>query len=168
MKYIAKKGLSLIFLLLVSTLTYAETITGKVIGVSDGDTITVLDHRMNQHKIRLAGIDAPEKEQAFGQISKKSLSNMVFSKIIDVEYHEEDRYHRKIGKALLGGTDINLEQVKLGYAWHYKRYQKTQDKKDREAYSIAEARAASSKIGLWADTNPVAPWDFRKKSRNSQ
>lgn len=168
MKLNTHKGLTLISLLLASSLSYADMLTGRVVGVSDGDTITVLDSGMHQHKIRLAGIDAPEKSQAFGQVSKISLSDMVYDRNVDVEYHDEDRYQRKVGKVLVDNTDINLEQVKLGYAWHYKKYQKNQSPRDRELYSHAESVASANKVGLWADSNPVAPWDFRKKSKDSQ
>jgi len=168
MKLNNHKGLALISLLLASSLSYADMLTGRVVGVADGDTITVLDSGMHQHKIRLAGIDAPEKAQAFGQVSKKSLSDMVYGKSVDVEYTEEDRYQRKVGKVLIDNTDVNLEQVKLGYAWHYKKYQKTQSLRDRELYSRAESTASANKFGLWIDSNPVEPWNFRRNRKNSQ
>lgn len=168
MKPSIHKGLTLISLLLVSALSQAAVVTGKVVGVSDGDTITILDNRMNQHKIRLSGIDAPEKSQPFGQVSKRSLSDLVFSQSVDVEYDQEDRYQRKLGKVILGGHDINLEQVRRGYAWHYKAYMKSQPVTDRIKYSNAEDAAYQAKDGLWADKNPVPPWEFRKNVRNAR
>lgn len=90
---------------------------GVVVGVADGDTITVLDDERQQHKIRLAGIDAPEKKQSFGQKSKASLSSMVFGKSVTVEWTKRDRYRRIIGLVLVDGVDSNLKQVKAGMAW---------------------------------------------------
>lgn len=139
----------------------AEAITGRVVGVADGDTITVLDGDKVQHKIRLAGIDAPEKKQPFGQRSKQSLSDLVFAKSVTVETDKLDKYKRNVGKVLVGGVDANLEQVKRGMAWHYKAYEREQSPADRKAYSDAEDAAKAARRGLWADTEPVPPWDFR-------
>ena len=97
---------------------YADTIIGKAIKVSDGDTITVLDKTHTQHKIRLAGIDAPEKNQAFGQRAKESLSDLVSSKAVTVETGKTDRYGREVGKVLVDGIDSNLVQVQKGFVWH--------------------------------------------------
>ncbi len=97
---------------------YGEVLKGKVVGVSDGDTITILDSAKDQHKIRLTGIDAPEKAQAFGQASKKSLSDLIFNKEVEVVWVKHDRYQRIIGKVVLNGEDICLEQVRRGMAWH--------------------------------------------------
>ena len=88
---------------------HADTLLGKVINVADGDTITILDGTNTQHKIRLAGIDAPEKRQAFGNISKQSLAEMVAGQSVAVDWVKVDRYGRKVGKVLLGGLDCNLE-----------------------------------------------------------
>ena len=98
----------------------AETLLGRVIRVQDGDTITVLDDTRTQHKIRLTGIDAPERRQAFGNVSRQSLAEQVAGQSVAVEWDKVDRYGRKVGKVLLGGLDCNLEQIKRGLAWHYK------------------------------------------------
>lgn len=140
----------------------AESIIGRVVSVADGDTITVLDATQTQHKIRLAGVDAPEKNQAFGQRSKESLSELVFNQEVQVHTTKQDRYGREIGKVLVGGLDANLEQVKRGMAWHYKAYQREQSAQDRVAYSEAEKGALRGRVGLWRDEQPVPPWDFRK------
>lgn len=95
-------------------------------GVPDGDTITVLDADKVQHKIRLAGIDAQEKKQPFGQRSKESLSDLVFSKAVTVDTNKRDRYGREVGKVLVNGLDANLVQVQRGFAWHYKAYEREQ------------------------------------------
>jgi endonuclease YncB( thermonuclease family) len=140
---------------------HSETLQGRVVAIADGDTITVLDATKAQHKIRLAGIDAPEKKQAFGQRSKESLSDLVFNREVQVETTKRDRYGREIGKVLVGGLDANLEQVKRGMAWHYKAYQREQSLADRTAYGDAELEARHSREGLWQNPAPVAPWDFR-------
>jgi endonuclease YncB( thermonuclease family) len=153
-----------IFLLLTFNLQ-AATLQGKVVNVADGDTLTVLDDKKTQHKIRLQGIDAPEKAQAFGQKSKQSLNQLVHSKMVTVEFEKKDKYGRTVGKVLLNGTDVCLEQIKLGMAWHYKQYQSEQSKEDREIYAQAEQLAKSQAIGLWRDKNPMSPWDFRKQTK---
>lgn len=147
-------------------IAYAATISGRVVGVADGDTITVLDSTNTQHKIRLAGIDAPEKKQAFGNVSKKSLSDMVFNQLVDVEWYKEDRYGRKVGKVLVSNTDVNLEQIKRGMAWFYKKYKGELEQEDRISYVQAQQGAESKQTGLWIDSNPIPPWDFRKQQKN--
>lgn len=136
-------------------------LTGIVVGVADGDTITVLDADKIQHKVRLTGIDAPEKKQAFGARSKQSLSDLVFNKSITVETTKRDRYGRELGKVVVGGRDANLEQVRAGMAWHYKKYERTQPTIDAQVYAEAENEAKASKRGLWADADPTAPWEWR-------
>ena len=145
----------------------AETITGQVVGVADGDTITVLDVDKVQHKIRLAGIDAPEKKQPFGNRSKESLSDLVFDKTVNVETEKRDRYGRQIGKVLVNGQDVNLVQVERGMAWFYRQYQREQSPNDRRLYEAAEDAAKAGKRGLWRDTEPVPPWDFRHNKSKS-
>ena len=158
------KSLSFISLLFFfQYYAYAELLNGKVVGVSDGDTITVLDSAKSQHKIRLTGIDAPEKAQAFGQASKRSLSDLVFSKDVEISWEKRDRYQRILGKVLLNGQDICLEQVKRGMAWHYKQYQRDQSPEDRITYARAEEDARKSRIGLWQDTAPLEPSKYRHK-----
>jgi len=148
-------------LLALGCAAHAETVTGRVVGVADGDTITVLDADKIQHKIRLAGIDAPEKKQAFGKRSKESLSDMVFGKTVNVETEKRDRYGRQIGKVLVNGQDVNVVQVERGMAWFYRQYQREQSPNDRKLYEAAEDAAKAGKRGLWRDADPVAPWDFR-------
>ena len=143
----------------------ADTLVGKVVALSDGDTITVLDAQYVQHKIRLSGIDAPEKTQAFGTRAKELLSDLVFDQIVSVEYQKFDRYGRAIGKILVKGVDANLQLVKEGMAWHYKKYQKEQSASDREVYSRAEDLARSQKRGLWKDADAIAPWEFRAQKK---
>jgi endonuclease YncB( thermonuclease family) len=148
-------------LVLVNT-TIAGSLQGQVVGVSDGDTVTVLDANRMPNNVRLAGIDAPEKAQAYGQKAKESLSELVYGKTVDVEWAKSDRYNRIIGKITLNGVDINLEQIKRGMAWHYKQYQLEQTMQDRISYAESERRARDKKTGLWQDPVPVEPWAFRR------
>ncbi len=143
----------------------ATDLHGKVVAVADGDTITVLDAQYQTHKIRLSGIDTPEKGQAFGQASKQHLSDLVFGREVLVTWNKHDRYDRIVGKVMLGDVDVCLALVRMGMAWHYKRYQNEQSLADRAAYEAAESEARLARAGLWADANPVAPWDFRQRSR---
>src|SRR5256714_14811942 len=146
----------------------AETMTGRVVRIADGDTITVLDAMNTQHRIRLQGIDAPESHQAFGTQSKKSLSDMIFAKDVTVIYDKTDQYGRLVGKILLNGKDVNLEQVKGGMAWHYKEYEREQSPEDRELYARAEDDARSARRGLWVDANPIEPGEFRRDERRER
>jgi endonuclease YncB( thermonuclease family) len=150
-----------------STATSGQTLAtrsleGKVVGVADGDTITVLGAGNRQTHVRLQGIDAPESAQAFGQVSKRNLSDLIFGRQIVIEYEKTDRYGRTLGKVLVGGRDVNLEQIRAGLAWHYKHYQDEQSMEDRQLYADAETEARSARCGLWADLNPIPPWDFRR------
>jgi endonuclease YncB( thermonuclease family) len=142
-----------------------QTLTGRVVSVADGDTVTVLDSNDTQHRIRLEGIDAPESHQAFGEQSRQSLAEMVSGKEVKVNYQKTDQYGRLVGKILLDGKDINLEQVSAGMAWHYKFYENEQTPEDRELYAKAEETARSVRRGLWQDPNPVEPYQFRKEEK---
>lgn len=139
----------------------AAILVGKVIGISDGDTIDVLDSSKVTHRIRLTGIDAPEKAQAFGQRAKEHLSDTLFGKQVEVQGGKTDKYGRTVGKVTVNGDDANLEQVKSGFAWHYKQYSSEQSVSDRELYSNAEEKARSSRAGLWRDAHPMPPWEWR-------
>ena len=141
----------------------ADTLVGKVINVADGDTITVVDDTNIHHKIRLTGIDAPEKRQAFGNVSKQSLSEMVAGQSVAVGWVKVDRYGRKVVKVLLGGLDCKLEQIKCGLAWHYKQYQREQSSTDQQSYAADEIEARVMKLGLGQDANPMPPSEFRHK-----
>ena len=161
---ILKKLIALIWLCIAMSLN-AATLQGKVVSVADGDTITILDSQKTQHKIRLQGIDAPERAQAFGNKSKQSLHEMVHGKQVTVDSQKKDKYGRVVGKILLNNTDVCLEQLKRGMAWHYKQYANEQPKEDRETYSLAEQQAKTELKGLWRDKQPVPPWEFRKQNK---
>ena len=159
---------SILCVLFFGLICNAAIIEGRVVGLADGDTITVLDSNKVQHKIRLSGIDAPEKKQAFGQRSKQSLSDLVFDKVVVVETNKRDRYGREIGKVLVDGIDTNLLQVHRGFAWHYKTYEREQSVIDRKAYADAENEAREARRGLWVDAEPMPPWDLRRNQRRNK
>jgi endonuclease YncB( thermonuclease family) len=135
--------------------------SGTVVGISDGDTLTVLSTEKRQVKIRLAEIDAPESKQAFGTQSKKSLSDLCFKKPVVVDDHSTDKYKRTLGRITCDGIDANAEQVKRGMAWAYKQYLTDQSIADLEE----QAKLAGA--GLWADENPTPPWEFRHGGKSS-
>jgi endonuclease YncB( thermonuclease family) len=149
----------LLLLLVLAQPAWAEVAVGKVVKVSDGDTLTVLVDR-KQLKVRLVEIDAPESKQAFGQRSRKSLGEMCAGEQAMVSFSSRDKYGRVLGRVQCKGIDANAEQVRRGMAWVYDRYVT-----DRSLYALQnEARAAHA--GLWADKHPTAPWDWRKQHRN--
>jgi endonuclease YncB( thermonuclease family) len=145
--------------------------TGKVVHIADGDTLTVLDRDKVQHKVRLHGIDAPEKGQAFGTEAKEALAEKVHERTVRVVWKEKDRYGRIVGDVWLldpqcgerpvGNQNINIEMVRDGWAWWYRQYAP----KSR-ALEAAEAEARKEKRGLWRDREPEPPWDFRRKERD--
>jgi endonuclease YncB( thermonuclease family) len=166
--FISKKimrFLALIFVFGISVAA-AENISGKVVGVVDGDTIKILDSRKTLRRIRFAGIDAPEKDQPFGNRAKQHLSDLIFGMQVEVITNKIDKFGRPVGKVLLNGEDVNLEQIRAGFAWHYKKYQKEQPESDRALYSVAEINARGSKTGLWAGTSPIPPWEWRHGEKN--
>ena len=134
-----------------------------MVGVQDGDTITVLDSSNANHRIRLLGIDAPEKDQAFGTKSGQNLSQSVFNKVVRIEWSKHDRYGRIVGKVMLSSQDVCLEQIRAGMAWHYKYYQGDQTPDDGQLYADAEIAARANRDGLWIDPDPIPPWDFRHR-----
>ena len=136
-----------------------------MVGISDGDTVTVQDNLHARHRIRLAGIDAPEKAQPYGDASKRHLSDLVFGEVVTVEYEKHDRYGRIVGKIMKNGHDASLEQLRAGLAWHYKQYQREQSRADRNAYAEFEHEARQAHAGLWRDRIPVPPWTWRLEQR---
>lgn len=147
-------------------------VTGMVVGVSDGDTVTVLDGSNIQHKIRIQGIDAPEKGQPFGQKAKERMSDLVYGKEVRVEGDKRDRYGRSVAKVWVTPTDCpkcdktldaGLAMLTVGLAWHYKKYEKEQHPEDRGRYAFAEEEARAKRVGLWVDANPTPPWDWRRR-----
>jgi endonuclease YncB( thermonuclease family) len=142
-----------------------EIVRGRVVAITDGDTLTVLDANKKQHKIRLQGIDAPERAQAYGTRARQELSDLAFEKDVEVRVDKRDRYGRSVSTVMVGGRDINLEMVRAGLAWHYKLYANEQSAADRSLYAKAEEEARAAKRGLWVDANPTPPWEFRRGGR---
>jgi endonuclease YncB( thermonuclease family) len=157
--------------------SFAESFSGRVVSVSDGDTITVLDTAHQQFKIRLSGIDAPEKAQPFGQRSKESLSRLVFGRDVTVEWRKRDRYGRTVGKVMVAEPtcreticpkqlDACHAQVVAGMAWWYRQYAKEQEPVDANRYEQSEQEARTRRIGLWSDPLPTPPWEWRKEKKS--
>jgi micrococcal nuclease len=137
-----------------------DTISGRVVGVADGDTLTVLDEAYQQHKIRLAGIDAPEKAQPFGQVGKHKLAEICYMKQVTVEVINTDRYGRTVGDVTCEGVHANEEMVRGGYAWAYRQYSN-----GFEYLFPIEEQAKLAQLGLWEDAHPTPPWAWRRHLR---
>jgi len=146
------------FLFLFHSNSIATTLTGKVISVADGDTITILNAMNEQVKIRLAGVDCPEKQQAFGQRSKQFTSSMVAGKNVTIEPETTDRYGRTVAMVFVNGSNLNEQIVANGYGWVYRKYC---NKPFCDDWLKLEDKARNSRIGLWADSTPVPPWEWR-------
>ncbi|MDV4313408.1 thermonuclease family protein [Acinetobacter indicus] len=131
--------------------------------VNDGDTITGLDPQGKTVRIRLTGIDAPENDQPAGQDSLKSLKQCLSGKPLIINWTKIDKYQRLLAKVISENKDCNLQQIKNGYAWHYKYFEADQPSIDRKHYAQAELNARSKKVGLWKSECPTPPWDWRRK-----
>lgn len=136
---------------------------GKVISITDGDTVTVLTNTNEQVKIRVYGIDCPEKKQAFGTKAKQFLSSLIFGQTVTVQPLGKDLYGRTIAKIAYEGRDIGLTMIQYGYAWWYQQYAMKEID-----YKKAQAKAREQQLGLWQDANPVEPWKFRKYKTKSE
>jgi endonuclease YncB( thermonuclease family) len=144
-----------------------EVLSGRVVGVTDGDTIVVQTAVHTRHTVRLAGIDAPEYTQPHGRKSRSNLAALVARKDVTIEYYKRDRWQRLVGKVLVDGKDVNLKQLIDGYAWHFRRFRQEQDIAERQLYKSAERHARTQRLGLWADARPVPPWKWRLAKRNA-
>lgn len=147
---------------LCPVLVWAATLEGRVVLVADGNTISVMDVRKQQHRVRLAGIDAPELGQAFATRSRENLAKWVFRRDVVVEWNKKDRHGRIVGVVLVDGHDVNLEQVRAGMAWCYSERPDGQTAEVREVYELAEKAARERKLGLWVDPAPIPPWEWRR------
>ena len=151
---------ALIFAVLCWTTVAFADFVGKVVAVKDGDTLEVLTDGVAV-RVRLSGIDCPEKGQAFGQRAKQAASDLAFGKTVEVHDKGRDRYGRTVGEVMLqDGRSLNRELVRAGLAWWYRQYAK----KDAELERL-EREAREAKAGLWADADPVPPWNWRKERR---
>ena len=151
-----------------------------MVRVIDGDSVLVLDRDHVQHRVRLAGIDVPERGQPFGERSKQSLARLVAGNAVKIRWHKRDRYGRLVGQVWVASPDAGCQgagcqgagcpktldagfaQLTVGLAWHFKKYAQEQSEEDRERYAFAEAEARARRVGLWRDRAPVAPWEWRK------
>lgn len=140
----------------------AEQLSGYVIGIADGDTLTLLVDQQ-PHKIRVVGIDAPERRQPFGERSKQNLAALAFNKNAIADCTKNDRYKPDLCKVMVEGQDVGLKQITDGMAWWYRKYSHEQTPSDRVAYEQAEVMANRKRVGLWADEEPVPPWKWRKQ-----
>lgn len=150
----------LLFLLCLSTPSLAQTLSGRVVGVNDGDTLTLLVAHQS-YKIRLAQIDAPEKGQPFGERSRQSLAELVFGQEVSVEVEAEDRYKRLVGTIRRNGSNINLQQVQRGMAWVYVQYAHD------AGMLAAEQQARAASRGLWSQPDPQPPWQWRRQQKKN-
>lgn len=160
-----------LLLLLIPAAAPAVVLEGRVVHVADGDTLTVLDDQYQQHKVRLAGIDAPERSQAYGRRAHDELIILAKSRRVTVDWSKLDRYHRIIGVVRVAppgcaickpSLDVGLTLVQYGYAWHYRAYEREQATNERMLYREAETTARTRHAGLWAGDAPVPPWDWRR------
>jgi micrococcal nuclease len=152
----------IVFLLISPCLCWSWQ--GEVVGVSDGDTITVM-HDGKGEKIRLYGVDCPEKDQDFGQKAKQFTSSMVFGKTVDVKPVDQDRYGRTVGIVVYDRVNLNVELIRSGHAWVYRQYC---TRPECKAWEFIEAKAKDEKNGLWSVPNPTPPWEFRHNGRSGQ
>lgn len=150
-----RRALGFLLASVLAAAANAQTLTGRVVSIADGDTLTVLVGT-TQHKIRLAEIDAPEKAQAFGQTSRNSLANLCFGKSATFESNAKDQYGRTVSRVVCDGEDANKKQVALGYAWVYTQYSKD------TSFLPLQKQAREMRLGLWADASPTPPWLFRR------
>lgn len=143
----------------------AAVLAGPVVGVGDGDTVTVLDGGRNPVRVRLLAIDAPERAQPYGKVAKQVLSDRIFGRRVEVLTRSQDRYGRTVGKVMLEGQDLNLELVRQGLAWHYVDFADQQFPGDAERYGEAQRQARQARKGLWSLPDAVPPWRWRREAR---
>lgn len=145
-------------------ITYGETLRGIVINVVDGDTVILLEkgpEGKRTHRVQLKGIDAPEYGQAGGEEAKAYLEKLVWGETVTVQYAGDDQYGRILGLVLCGASRVNDEMVKEGWAWRYKY----STSKKLAAY---ESEAKAGKKGLWAEPDPISPWEWRDRKRGKE
>lgn len=153
--------LLVLMLVLGSVIARAQTYTGKVTAVKDGDTIEMLVNG-KAVRIRLFGVDSPEKGQAFGEKARQYTASLCFGKVVTAKQQSRDQYRRVVAEVYLpGGGSLNLQLVKAGYAWQYTQFNKTRE------MALAQTEAKAARKGLWQDAHPVAPWVWRKKRRSA-
>ncbi len=151
-----------IFLLLLAAAAHAEIISGRVVSISDGDTLTIAEATKQSHTIRLLGIDAPEITQDFGQKARTTLSAFALNQHATAKCKQVERSRGKQCVVVVGGSDVGLEQLRAGMAWWYRQHNAQQSAKERTDYEQAEFMAKIRRFGLWNSKNPMPPWDWRR------
>jgi endonuclease YncB( thermonuclease family) len=151
--------ITLVAVLAATPVAAAEPITGKVVTVHDGDTLTVLDAANVQHKVRLQGIDAPERGQPFGNVARDRLAALTMGMAVTVHDDGRDKWGRTLGRIEVEGQDVNQQMVVEGLAWHYVQFN------NDPRLAAAEQKARDARRGLWADAKPVPPWEWRKSEK---
>jgi endonuclease YncB( thermonuclease family) len=145
----------------LEVLPEAPRFSATVTNIVDGDTIDVRDEKGNSYRIRLKGIDSPEKQQAFGYDARQNLTSLIAGRTVGIEWQKIDMHNRIVAKVSLDSVDVCLEQIKGGLAWHFKQFEDEQSEIDQKLYSDTEAEAKTAERGLWRDPSPVPPWEFR-------
>ncbi len=153
------KNIGALFFLLTAITAQTATITGTVLHISDGDTLKIHTGSNKKMKIRLAGIDTPEKDQPFGREAKQALSLLTLQKQVMIDVQTIDRYGRTVGLVYVQGLNVNAELIRQGMAWVYRRYTN-----DEKLYAL-EAKAKKEKRGLWSSDNFIEPWLWRRGER---
>jgi micrococcal nuclease len=142
-----------------STSTSEKVLEGKIKKVVDGDSIVVVDKDNKEHQVQLEGIDAPEAKQEYGSDATKALQKMISGKEVVVKWKSKDSFERILGHVYVGEQFVNLEMLRIGAAWHFKRYNKDPE------FAKAEEKAKEVKLGLWTNAFPSPPWDYRKENK---
>lgn len=151
-------ALAILAIVAITSVESPPDLAGRVVSVHDGDTLTIIAPDKQQVRMRLHGIDAPEFRQPFGNRAKEELNALVYGKVVTIRQMGQDQYNRMLGRVFVADLDVNLAMVERGYAWRYVAYSSD------PALIAAEERARAGKRGLWADKNPVPPWEWRRRS----
>jgi endonuclease YncB( thermonuclease family) len=153
------------WMLCFSLMAFGETVHGQVTAVPDGDTLELLADGDIPMRVRVAGIDAPEKGQPFGRQARMAMRDLVSGREVMVEWTKRDRYGRILGTVYVDGADVGWVMLRSGWAWHYKQYERDQSLSQRMQYAEAEGVARLEAVGLWVDFAPVPPWQWRRGKR---
>ena len=156
---VSRIAICVLFLAALSPLWADDSVEGKITRIIDGDSILVTDTKSVEYEVQLEGIDAPELKQDFGKESTEGLTKLLKGKTVRLTWKSKDNFERLLAQVYDGEKHINMEMIKSGMAWHFKRYNKD------ETLAKAESGAKEAKKGLWATESPVAPWDYRKENK---